>query len=128
MNYFTLKKTAALSAVSLMAVVAVQAQDTTKPIAKIFGGGEQYNTWSIGLNAGATSTTLATGGSTDFNGNVVNLGYGISLKKQLAHSFALQADLHGGKVEGDAGKAGVVIDGVTGNKYVNFQLHSGMEA
>jgi OOP family OmpA-OmpF porin len=120
MNYSTLKKTVALSVVSLMAVVAVKAQDATKTTAKVFGGSGQYNTWSIGLNVGATSTTLATGGSSDFNGNVVSLGYGVSLKKQLAHSFAIQADLHGGKVQGDAGAAGYVGDGVTGNRYIKF--------
>jgi OOP family OmpA-OmpF porin len=120
MNYSTLKKSVALSVVSLMAVVAVKAQDATKTTPKVFGGSGQYSTWSLGVNIGATSTTLATGGSSDFSGNVVSLGYGISLKKQLAHSFALQADLHGGKVQGTAGSAGFVGDGVTGNRYIKF--------
>jgi OOP family OmpA-OmpF porin len=120
MNYSTLKKSVALSVVSLMAVVAVKAQDATTTTPKVFGGSGQYSTWSLGANIGATSTTLATGGSSDFNGNVVNLGFGLSLKKQLAHSFALMGDLHVGKVQGTAGGAGFVADGVTGNRYVKF--------
>ena len=66
MNYSTLKKTVALSFVSLMAVGALKAQTTsnaTTTTAKVFGGSDQYNTWSIGVNVGATSPMLATGGS-----------------------------------------------------------------
>jgi OOP family OmpA-OmpF porin len=125
MNYSTLKKTVALSFVSLMVIGAANAQTTettssTTTTAKVFGGAGQYNTWSIGVNVGATSPTLATGGSSDFNGNVVNLGFGLSVKKQLAHSFALLLDLNGGKVEGTAGKFGYVTDGVTGNNYIKY--------
>ncbi|MGF7082448.1 OmpA family protein [Mucilaginibacter sp. UYCu711] len=127
MNYSTLKKTVALSVASLMAVVAVKAQDAAKPTAKVFGGSGQYNTWSIGINVGATSPTLATGGSSDFNGNLVRLGYGVSLRKQLAHSFGLQLDVRGGRVDANAGD-GVpgqiaakpfVGDGVTMQRFVS---------
>ncbi len=127
MNYSTLKKTVALSVASLMAVAAVNAQDAAKPTAKVFGGSGQYNTWSIGLNVGATSHTLATGGSSDFNGNLVRLGYGASLRKQLAHSFGLQLDVRGGRVDANAG-SGVpgqiaekpfVGDGVTYQRFVS---------
>ncbi|MDB5011451.1 MAG: OmpA family protein [Mucilaginibacter sp.] len=107
MNYSTLKKTVALSCVSLMAVGAVNAQstsDTTKSAttttAKVFGGRGQYNTWSIGLNVGVTSPLLATGGSSDFRGYTPSLGYGISIKEQLAHSFGIQLDVNGGTVKG----------------------------
>jgi OOP family OmpA-OmpF porin len=127
MNYSTLKKTVALSVASLMAVAAVNAQDATKPAAKVFGGSGQYNTWSLGINVGATSPTLATGGSSDFNGNLVRLGYGVSLRKQLAHSFGLQLDVRGGRVDANAGD-GVpgqiatrpfVGDGVTNQRFVS---------
>jgi OOP family OmpA-OmpF porin len=125
MNYSTLKKTVALSLVSLVAVGVANAQTTetttsTTTTAKVFGGAGQYNTWSIGVNVGATSNSLATGGSSDFNGNKVNLGFGLDLKKQLAHSFSLQLNLRGGKVEGNAGGAGYITDGVTGNNYTSF--------
>jgi OOP family OmpA-OmpF porin len=118
MNYSTLKKTVAFSLVSLMAVGIANAQtDTSKKAAtpamamsdtttaKVFGGRGQYNTWSVGLNVGLTSQALATGGSTDFLNKKIDLGYGLSLRNQLAHSFALQLDLRGGKVEGN-GTAG----------------------
>jgi OOP family OmpA-OmpF porin len=114
MNYSTLKKTVALSFVSLMAVGMVKAQtstttttDTSKMSsattnAKVFGGLGQYSTWSLGINAGITTPFLATGGtnaSTDWKGS---FGYGVSLRDKLAHSFSLQLDFHGGKVEGNS--------------------------
>jgi OOP family OmpA-OmpF porin len=117
MNYSTLKKTVALSFASLMVVSMVNAQtdstkttttatttssETTTP--KVFGGLGQYKKFSIGVNVGATSPSVATGGSNDFTHNKVQLGYGISFREQLAHSFGLQLDLHGGKVKGDNSK------------------------
>jgi OOP family OmpA-OmpF porin len=90
---------------------------------KLFGGYKQYNTWSIGVNVGATSPMLATGGSSDFNGNVVSLGYGISVKDQLSHLFGVQFDLAGGQVAGTAVKSqgpGGFITGPTGLKFASF--------
>jgi OOP family OmpA-OmpF porin len=112
MNYSTLKKTVALSFASLMVAGLANAQtDSTKTTAtttssetstaKVFGGLGQYRKFSIGINGGATSQSLATGGSTDFQNKKISLGYGISLKEQLAHSFALQLDLNGGKIKGE---------------------------
>jgi len=119
MNYSTLKKTVALSFASLMAVGMVYAQgDTTKAkpmamssdstktssdatTAKVFGGRGQYNTFSVGINGGVTSMRLATGGSSDYTHTKISYGYGVSLRDQLAHSFALQFDYRGGQVKGD---------------------------
>ncbi|MFD1257148.1 OmpA family protein [Mucilaginibacter terrae] len=109
MNYSTLKKTVALSFASLMAVGVANAQTdstasmttTTTGTAKVFGGRGQYNTWSLGLNAGAISPVTAIGGVHDYVNYNVSLGYGASLKWQLAHSFALQLDFNGGKVAGN---------------------------
>jgi len=108
MNYSTLKKTVALSFVSLMAVGMAQAQTTTADTskmssgttAKVFGGASQYNTWSVGVNVGALSPSVFTGGVNSFNSNTINLGYGVSVKDQLSHAFGLQLDLHGGKLGG----------------------------
>ncbi len=112
MNYSTLKKTVVLSCVSLMAVGAASAQtdsaksmkkmamsDTTST-AKVFGGAGQYNTFSLGINAGVTS------GLVPFANNSTNhfkaaLGYGASLRDQLSHFFSLQLDYTGGKVKGE---------------------------
>src|SRR5476651_379897 len=107
MNYSTLKKTVALSFVSLMAVGMVKAQtstttttDTTKmssatTTAKTFGGAGQYSTWSLGANVGVTSPFLMFGSNATSNFNA-ELGYGLSLRDKLAHSFSLQLDFHGG--------------------------------
>jgi OmpA-OmpF porin, OOP family len=105
MNYSTLKKTVALSFASLMAVGIANAQtDSTKSMstgtAKVFGGRGQYNTWSFGLNAGVVSPLVAIGGVHDYTDWKAKLGYGASLRWQLAHSFGLQLDFHGGKVAG----------------------------
>ncbi len=122
MNYSTLKKSAALSFASLLVAGMVSAQtDSTKTTtttttdttmssaattAKVFGGRGQYKTWSIGINGGATSATMATGGSlNDYRNNKIALGYGISVRDQLGHNFGLQLDVRGGKVEGDNGSA-----------------------
>jgi OOP family OmpA-OmpF porin len=117
MNYSTLKKTVGLSLVSLMAVAMVNAQTTTTTTtttdstkmssatttAKTFGGAGQYSTWSLGVNVGVTSPFLAIGGSNATSNWKAGLGYGISLRDRIAHSFSLQLDFHGGKVEGDNG-------------------------
>ncbi|TFF34817.1 OmpA family protein [Mucilaginibacter psychrotolerans] len=110
MNYSTLKKTAALSVAALLTAGMVSAQTTTTTTsadstmssgtttAKVFGGRGQYKTFSIGVNAGVTSPFLAIGGTNEWTNADVSLGYGLSFRSQLAHSFGLQLDLHGGKV------------------------------
>jgi OOP family OmpA-OmpF porin len=136
MNYSTLKKTVALSFVSLMAVGMVKAQTsttttksdsskmssaTTAP--KTFGGLGQYSTFSIGINAGITSPFLATGGtnaSTDWKGG---FGYGLSLRDKLAHSFSLQLDLHGGQVKGNSANSVTGTD--FGYESFNTKFYSG---
>jgi OOP family OmpA-OmpF porin len=120
MNYSTLKKTVALSFVAALGFGAANAQ-TTEPMttssatstAKVFGGRGQYNTFSIGANVGLVSPFLAIGGTNDYTDFKAKLGYGISLRDQLAHSFGLQLDVHGGTVAGDmSGAAGGVRGGV----------------
>jgi OmpA-OmpF porin, OOP family len=116
MNYSTLKKTAALSFASLLAIGMVNAQtdtskakpmssDTTKmssaaTTAKVFGGAKQYNTFSIGINLGVTAPSVATGGVNVFNHNKPAFGYGLDLREQVSHNFGIQLDIHGGTVEG----------------------------
>jgi len=111
MNYSTLKKTVALSVASLMTAGFVSAQtmssDSTKTMssntgaAKVFGGRGQYKTWSFGVNAGVVTPVVAIGGVHDFTDYNYSLGYGASLRWQLAHSFGLILEGHGGKVSGD---------------------------
>jgi OOP family OmpA-OmpF porin len=125
MNYSTLRKTAALSFASLLVVGMAYAQtDSTKTAttttsseastAKVFGGIGQYNTFSIGISAGITD------GLVPFSINTTNkfkadLGYGLSLRQQLSHTFSLQLDYLGGKVHG-IDKAGTQKFGITDYK------------
>lgn len=89
-------------AAGLLLSTSVKAQETTVSAkAKTFGGREQYRTFSIGVNAGALSPVVLTGGSNDFANWDVNFGYGVSLRKQLAHSFGLQGNLLFGKLSGN---------------------------
>jgi OOP family OmpA-OmpF porin len=122
MNYSTLKKTVVLSFASLMAVGAASAQttstdstmkmktttETTTP--KVFGGRGQYRTWNVGVNAGILSPFSALGGTNTTTNADLQLGYGISIRKQLAHSFGLELDVMRGNVAGnnsDAAPTGV---------------------
>lgn len=74
---------------------------TSAATGKTFGGAGQYSTWSLGVNVGVTSPFLAIGGSNASSDWKAGLGYGLSLRDRIAHSFSLQFDFHGGKVEGD---------------------------
>jgi len=121
MNYSTLKKTVALSFVAALGVGMANAQTTDSTMtmssatstAKVFGGRGQYKTFSIGANVGVVSPFIAIGGTNDYTDFKAQLGYGISLRDQLAHSFGLQLDVHGGTVAGDnSSAAGGTRDGV----------------
>ena len=103
MNYSTLKKGVAASLVALVGVSSLaSAQDApaTNSSAKVFGGRAQYRTWSLGVNAGVLAPVVVTGGSNDFTNWDVNLGYGISLRKQLGHAFGLEGNVFRGKLSG----------------------------
>jgi OOP family OmpA-OmpF porin len=101
MNYSTLKKGVVASLVVLMGVTSLaNAQDApaTSSSAKVFGGRAQYRTWSLGINAGVLAPVNAIGGTNDFTNWDVNLGYGVSLRKQLGHAFGLEANVFRGKL------------------------------
>jgi len=108
MNYSTLKKSVALSLVALTGVATLAvAQDApaTTSSTKVFGGRGQYRTWSIGVNAGVLAPVVAIGGTNDFDKWDVNLGYGLNIRKQLGHSFALELAGVRGKVSGSNNSA-----------------------
>ncbi|SEO24271.1 OmpA family protein [Mucilaginibacter sp. OK283] len=113
MNYSTLKKTAALSFASLLVAGMASAQtDSTKTgSAKLFGGIGQYNTFSIGASVGVTSA-LVPFSINSTNKFKASLGYGVSLRQQLSHTFSLQLDYLGGKIKG-TDKAGTNKYGFT---------------
>ena len=116
MNYSTLKKGLAVSFVALMgatSLVNAQETDATSSSAKVFGGRGQYRTWSLGVNGGVLSPFVAVGGSNDFTNWEPNLGYGISLRKQLGHAFGLEGNLFRGTLSGtNKDAAGGVVNGV----------------
>ncbi|HWZ04332.1 MAG TPA: OmpA family protein [Mucilaginibacter sp.] len=127
MNYSTLKKTVVLSFVSLMAVGMAKAQTTTTDssktssgtgTAKVFGGASQYNTWSVGINVGATSPSVFTGGANPFPKPKADLGFGLSVRDQLSHAFSLELDGHGGTLKGDAGSG--AVEDLHGNLWSSF--------
>ncbi len=104
MNYSTLKKGLVASMVVLMGATSlVSAQDAPAPSssAKVFGGRGQYRTWSLGVNAGVTSPIVLLGGRNDFTDWKVNLGYGLSIRKQLGHAFGLEGNFFRGKISGN---------------------------
>jgi OOP family OmpA-OmpF porin len=117
MNYSTLKKGLALSFAALVGATSLaSAQDasTSSSSAKVFGGRGQYRTWTIGVNGG-----VLTPFSNDFQNADINLGYGLSLRKQLGHAFALEGNAFRGKVSGTNKDAagGFTTDPVLGNIY-----------
>ncbi|SFH28330.1 OmpA family protein [Pedobacter insulae] len=116
MNYSTLKKGLVASLVVLMGATSlVSAQDAPAPSssAKVFGGRGQYRTWSLGVNAGILQPVVLLGGRNDFTNWGVNLGYGVSIRKQLGHAFGLEGNIMRGKISGsNEDAAGGVQNGI----------------
>ncbi len=114
MIYSTFKKAVACSMFILLGFSAISnAQESTttaNSTAKVFGGRAQYRTWSLGFNAGVLTPKVLTGGTNDYYKADLNLGYGLTLRKQLGHAFGLEFGFLGGKLsgsnEGGAGSAG----------------------
>lgn len=127
MNYSTLKKGLVASLVVLMGATSlVSAQDAPAPSssAKVFGGRAQYRTWSLGVNAGVTTPIVLLGGRNDFTNWDVNLGYGVSARKQLGHAFGLEANIMRGKISGSNKDA----TGGVQNGYKSFETSFGYSA
>lgn len=102
MNYSTIKKAAVFSLVAVLGLSGISnAQDATSSSAKVFGGRAQYRTWNFGINAGVLAPKVVIGGSNDFNKSNLELGYGLSLRKQLGHAFGLELAAHAGKLSAD---------------------------
>jgi OOP family OmpA-OmpF porin len=131
MNNSTLKKSSVLTLVSLafigMAFAQTNNSTSTKKTSmsdsvktpKLFGGTAQYNTWSVGANIGITAPVVATGGTDVFTGNNPSFGYGVTVKKQLTHTFSLRFDLSGGKVSGSESAGFLVPNPASPTETVN---------
>ncbi len=83
-----------LTAVLLLGAITMFAQTP-------FSGSQDFRKFSIGINAGALTPSVITGGSNDYTKSKYTLGYGANLKYQFTHYFALQANFLKGKLEGD---------------------------
>lgn len=106
----------------LLTVLIISASTQAQEIgpdtkAKIFGGSKQYNTFSVGLNGGVLMPEVLLGGLNDYTNWGANFGYGVSLRKQISHSFGVQGNLFSGALSGNNNKAssGVV------NGYRSFE-------
>lgn len=105
------KLTLAIVLLSATSFLASAQEETTSTTVKTFGGRNQYRTFSIGVNAGALAPVVLTGGSNDFTNWDTNFGYGLSLRKQVSHSFGVEANLLMGKIGGNNNDA---LGGVAG--------------
>src|SRR5205085_6767207 len=92
------KKHSALLAMFMALTISVCAQTYTDTI-KPFSGTKGFRTWSFGINAGALYPAVAIGGSNNFTNPKATIGYGIDIKYQWTHWFALQLDAIRGKLK-----------------------------
>ena len=65
-----------------------------------FSGGQNFRTWSVGLHAGMMSPYTIFRGHEDYKTPNERVGYGGYIKKQILHSFGLQANFFRGHVQG----------------------------
>lgn len=65
---------------------------------KIFGGAKQFRSWFFGIHGGVLFPNLITGVN-DYNKSDVDFGYGISIRKQFAPSFGVEANGMMGKAK-----------------------------
>ncbi len=98
------KKHIALFAMFMAITISVCAQTYTDTI-KPFSGTKGFRQWSIGINAGALRPSVVIGGTNNFSKNLVTLGYGIDIKYQWTHWFALELDAIRGKLKGNQDNA-----------------------
>ena len=76
-------------------VVGENGESKTWPIKR-----GEYSTWSVGVYGGVLAPLVATGGTNDFSNWDVNLGYGLSLRKQLGHAFGIEGNIYRGHLSG----------------------------
>jgi OOP family OmpA-OmpF porin len=85
----------------------------TSTYVKPFSPESAFRTWSIGIHGGAVTGFSPFLGNKDWQTQKVNLGYGAYVKKQILHSFGIQANFFRGQLEGSAPQAPI---GYTGYK------------
>ena len=107
----SLNKKLILMALLLSSSLSIMAQDSAKvtmPMmetntVKPFSTSESYNTFSFGVNGGALMPITVTNFTSDYSAYEYKIGYGAYIKKQLGHTFGLQADFLRGILKGSSG-------------------------
>jgi OOP family OmpA-OmpF porin len=90
---------------------SIMAQDSTKVKMQTmetntimpFSPSSSYNTWSFGVNGGVLMPITVTNLTSDYSAYEYKIGYGAYIKKQLGHTFGLQADFLRGILKGSSG-------------------------
>ncbi|MVN91850.1 OmpA family protein [Mucilaginibacter aquatilis] len=89
-----------LTGVVVSSKLFAQTPDSTKNYVQPFSGEKNFRTWSIGAHGGMMSPYTIFRGSEDFKTPNERWGYGGYVKKQILHSFGLQANFFRGHVQG----------------------------
>lgn len=66
----------------------------------LFKGQLPYRTWSLSAHVGALTPVVFAKGNSDYSNWEANIGYGIHVRKQVAHSFGLELGFLSGKISG----------------------------
>lgn len=89
-----------------------------------FSPSSSFSTWSLGINAGALAPIVPFG-KNDFTNWETDLGYGAYIKKQLSHTFSLQANFLRGKLHADnENKLGNGSTPTSPNKSFETEIHA----
>ncbi|WP_295771502.1 DUF6089 family protein [uncultured Mucilaginibacter sp.] len=89
-----------LTGVVVSSKLFAQTPDSTKNYVQPFSGEKNFRTWSIGAHGGMMSPYTIFRGSEDYKTPNERWGYGGYVKKQILHSFGLQANFFRGHVQG----------------------------
>jgi len=93
-------KQTAYSVLFVAFAFSASAQNTYNNV-KPFTGSKEFRKFSVGINAGVTSPSIAFGGTNNFTKPLISYGYGANARYQFNHYFALQADFMGGELKGN---------------------------
>ncbi|GAB3907802.1 hypothetical protein GCM10028826_13210 [Mucilaginibacter boryungensis] len=111
-----LKKTSLLVSGLIMGTkLFAQSPDSaaTATYVKPFSPISSFRTWSIGIYAGSVSAYTPFQGKEDWHTQNITFGYGAYIKKQIWHSFGIQANFFRGQMKGK--------DPALGTAYDNFK-------
>lgn len=100
-----------------------QSTDSNANYVKPFSGDDAFRTWSIGIGGGMLSSYTLFGGKQDFKTIKPQLGYSGYVKKQIWHSFGIEADFLGGQIAGSGSPTNSTVQ-----PYASYSTHVGWSA